>query len=37
MLENKNIKQIAKRIKELREISDMSIESMAKELNVDVE
>ena len=35
MLEN--IKLIAKRIKELREISDMSIESMAKELNVDVE
>lgn len=32
-----NIKQIARRIKELREISDMSIESMAKELNVDVE
>lgn len=35
MLEN--IKQIAKRIKELREISDISIESMAKELNVAVE
>ena len=35
MLEN--IKQIAKRIKELREISDISIESMANKLNVDVE
>ena len=35
MLEN--IKLIARRIKELREISDMSVESMAKTLNVDVE
>ncbi len=35
MLEN--IKLIAKRIKELREISDISVESMAKTLNVNVE
>ncbi|MDD2523801.1 MAG: cupin domain-containing protein [Endomicrobiia bacterium] len=35
MLEN--IKQIAQRIKELREISDMSVESMSKELKIDVD
>lgn len=35
MLEN--IKQIAQRIKELREISDMSVESMSKELKIGVD
>lgn len=35
MLEN--IKQIAQRIKALREISDMSVESVAKQLNISVE
>lgn len=31
------VKQIAARIKELREISGISIESLAKELNIDIE
>lgn len=35
MLEN--IKQIAERIKALREISDMSVESVAKQLNISVD
>ena len=35
MLEN--IRHIAQRIKELREISDISVESMAKKLNINVE
>lgn len=34
MLEN--IKQIAQRIKALRELSDMSVETMSKELGIDV-
>ena len=33
MLEN--IKQIAQRIKALRELSDMSVETMSKELGID--
>lgn len=35
MLEN--IKQIAERMKALREVSDISVESMAKKLNISVE